>query len=55
MRVVDGTLIIGFAVQDTLERMSQKIETESASMAASAPDAELANKLSEFKLGFVDC
>ena len=41
--------------QQTLERMSQKIEMESTSMAASATDTELANKLSEFKLGFVDC
>ena len=33
--------------------MSQKIEMESASMAATT-DVELTSKLSEFKLGFVD-
>ena len=48
------TLTRNVSVQQTLERMSQKIEMESASMAASTTDAELNNKLSEFKLGFVD-
>jgi hypothetical protein len=43
------------STQQTLERMSQKIEMESTNMAVSATDTELANKLSEFKLGFVDC
>ena len=41
-------------LKQTLDRMSQKIEQESATMGIGDTDPTLAAKLSEFKLGFVD-
>lgn len=41
-------------LKETLDRMSQKIEQESANMGAGDTDPALSAKLSEFKLGFVD-
>ena len=53
-KMEDMSIEFAEMLKQTLDRMSQKIEQESATMGIGDTDPTLAAKLSEFKLGFVD-